>query len=257
MEFRPPEAIARMIGGYQRTRIPTVNSGLVFKLQPGDGCPLFLKVERHPSTLAQEVSRLTWLESKLRVPRVVAFSRSDTHDFLLLTAIPGDDSTEELQELDLHHRVDLVAKGLKQIHQVDIADCPFDRTLDAELQLARTRVEQGLVSEEDLEDHQKGRSIRAIFDDLCERRPSTETAVFTHGDYSLPNIMIERDHVSGFLDWRDAGIGDPYRDLPIVAKSIVKNWGAEWVAPFYTSYGLPNGVDQQKMEYYRLLYRFF
>ncbi len=256
--MRLPEKIERVTDGYHKISLPTVNhGGSVIKLSSHGQASLFLKIERHPSTLEQEVSRLHWLEQKLNVPRVVAFASDGTCDFLLLTVVPGKDATEDLPGLSLHDRVGLVATGLWQIHRIDIADCPFDRTLDAELCLARTRVEQGLVSEEDLEDHQKGRSIKAILNDLEERRPSSETAVFTHGDYSLPNIMIDRGRVSGFLDWRDGGIGDPYRDLPIVAKSIVRNWGEEWVDLFYKCYGLQDGVDQEKMEYYRLLYRFF
>ena len=257
MGLRLPEEIARIVEGYQQTSIPTVNSGSVIKLQSGEVAPLFLKIEPRPSTLEHEVARLNWLESKLKVARVVSFCSSEIQDFLLLTAIPGDDSTEDLADLDLHERVDLVAKGLKQIHQVDIADCPFDRTLQTELRLARERVEQGLITEDDLEDHQKGRSIDGILRYLEEQRPAHETLAFTHGDYSLPNIMLNGGQVSGFLDWRDGGIGDPYRDLPIVAKSIVRNWGEEWLEPFYRSYGLQAGLDQEKMQYYRLLYRFF
>lgn len=258
METRLPEDIKRATDGYSRSNLPTVNhGGTVIELSSRGQSSLFLKIEARPSTLEQEVSRLHWLTHKLSVPQVIAFSSDATHDFLLLTAVPGEDATDDLPGLSLRDRVELIATGLRQIHEIDVVSCPFDRSLDAELRLARTRVDQGLVGEEDLEEHQKGRSIKAILDDLEERRPSIETAVFTHGDYSLPNIMIDQGQVSGFLDWRDGGFGDPYRNLPIVAKSIAKNWGEEWVDPFYKCFGLQDGLDQEKMEYYRLLYRFF
>ena len=258
MKIPLPQQIEQLIEGYSRTALPTVNhGGSVTELSSPRHASLYLKIEASPSTLGQEVARLRWLKKKLSVPQVAAFTNDGTHDFLLLTAIPGQDATANILGLDIGDRVQLVADGLRQIHRIGISDCPFDRSLDEELHLARTRVEQGLVSEDSLEEHQKGRSVRAIIDTLDQRRPPIENAAFTHGDYSLPNIMIANGRVSGFIDWRDGGVGDPYRDLPIAAKSIQRNWGEEWVDLFYQSYGLQEGVDQEKMEYYRLLYRFF
>ena len=258
MDPRLPEDIKRATHGFTWRNLRTVNhGGSVIELSSKGQTSLFLKIEARPSTLEQEVSRLHWLEQKLCVPHVIELASDETHDFLLLTALPGRDATEDLPGLSFRNRVELVAIGLRQIHGIAIASCPFDRSLDAELRLARLRVDQGLVREEDLEEHQRGRSIRAILDSLEEQRPSNETAVFTHGDYSLPNIMVDQGRASGFLDWRDCGVGDPYRDLPIVAKSIAKNWGEEWVDLFYECFGLQDGVDQERMEYYRLLYRFF
>ena len=40
--------------------------------------------------------------------------------------------------------------------------------------------------------------------------------VFTHGDLQISHVFIDRDEVTGVLDWSEAGQGDPLYDLAIL-----------------------------------------
>ena len=42
-------------------------------------------------------------------------------------------------------------------------------------------------------------------DDLLRKRHDEEDLVFTHGDYCLPNVIIDGEEVAGFVDWGRAG----------------------------------------------------
>lgn len=79
-----------------------------------------------------------------------------------------------------------------------------------------------------------------------------EDLVFTHGDYSLPNIIILDDRVSGFIDLGNCGIADRYYDLAVAEKSIIMNYGKEYVDLFYRCYGI-EGIDQQKIRFFQIV----
>ena len=127
--LNPPAEIARVMATHECIELPTVNhDGRAFVLSIDGRNRLFLKVEKTSATLGVEEECLTWLHSKLPVPEVIAFERTETHQYLLLSALPGVEVLDE--EQDLPERVVLVADGLRQIHSVEIHDCPFDRTLE-------------------------------------------------------------------------------------------------------------------------------
>ena len=87
-------------------------------------------------------------------------------------------------------------------------------------------------------------------------RPASEDRVFTHGDLCLPNVIIHDKRLSGFIDLGSAGIGDPYRDLALVGRSLNRNLGPGWADIFFAHYGLA-APDPDKLRYYRLLDEFF
>ena len=84
-----------------------------------------------------------------------------------------------------------------------------------------------------------------------------ESLVFTHGDYCLPNIIIEERELSGVLDWDYAGLADPYADFASCVWSMGYNYGLEeiaerWEPYFFMVYGLDD-IDVGKLAYYRKL----
>lgn len=117
------------------------------------------------------------------------------------------------------------------IHGVPIEGCPFDATIAALLAQSLPRV-----------------SDPEVLAYLREGRPDSEDLVFTHGDYCLPNILVDRGRLGGFIDWGYAGVGDRYRDLASCAWSVGHNLGEEWIPSFFEAYGIV--IDQEKFDYY-------
>ncbi len=88
-----------------------------------------------------------------------------------------------------------------------------------------------------------------------------ESLVFTHGDYCLPNIIIEGRELSGVIDWDYAGLADPYADFASCVWSMGYNYGLEetaerWEPYFFMVYGLED-VDVGNLAYYRKLMDLF
>jgi aminoglycoside phosphotransferase len=265
-EALPPELAAGPLGAYlaqiPHAKAVTIGESAspVYQLANEQGPISFLKVCPRSSglTLADDAARLAWLADRLPVPRLLAYHEDATHTYLLMSAVPGIDAATlaETEQMATAQLVRLLAVGLRQIHAVPVVDCPFDHRLARELAQARLRAERGLVDEDNFDDERQGRAAASLLQELLATAPATEDLVLTHGDYCLPNIMIAEQQVSGFIDLGSAGVGDRYRDLALVRRSLIRNCGEEWVAPFFTAYGLPR-PDEAKLAFYQLLDEFY
>lgn len=222
----------------------------------GRNAPMFLKVSDNlgDPELRADKAMIEWLRGKLPVPEVLAFAETEGHQWLLLSALPGEDASAEHH--DRKALVQLLAEGLRQIHAVDMAGCPVIRPLDVMIEGARQHVENGDVDADDFDDENVGRTPEDIFAELIATRPAVEERVFVHGDYCLPNILIHEGNIGGFIDLGRAGIADPYQDLALAERSIQFNIGAEWVKPFFDAYGIAD-VDWDRVRYYKLLDEFY
>lgn len=218
----------------------------------------YLKImpQKLKKSMKREVELLKWLEGKLPVPKVLLFASNTEYEYLLMTEVKGIHSCDSSFESDLPKLVGLLAKGLRMIHSIDIKNCSFDQRLSIKLKEAEYRTVNGLVDEDDFDDIRRGRKAVDLFQELVVAIPASEDLVFTHGDYCLPNIIIDNGDISGFIDWGSGGIADRYQDLALAARSLEYNFGAKWVPLLFKEYGL-DSIDYSKIEYYKLLDEFF
>ncbi|MDI6893297.1 MAG: aminoglycoside 3'-phosphotransferase [Bacillota bacterium] len=231
----------------------------VFDLMPHGGGPcVYLKVSGPTSgcQVRRERDRLVWLRGRIPIPEVLGYVEYAGRQYLLTTGIAGVPASDPSLGGNLPRLVSLLAEGLKLIHAVPFEHCPFDARLEVEVVRAHGRMVAGLADEEDFDPVRKGKTARELYDMLIETRPAREDLVFTHGDYCLPNVIINDGEISGFVDLGSAGVGDRYRDLALAARSIGGNLGLRWVRPFFQAYGI-HDPDWARVEFYQLLDEFF
>ncbi len=80
------------------------------------------------------------------------------------------------------------------------------------------------------------RAIHALPIEGCpfgDRSDSTDVVI--HGDYALPNVIVDRDAV-GIVDWSLMRIGDPREDIDDAERSIRRNFGERWEGLFSETY---------------------
>jgi kanamycin kinase/aminoglycoside 3'-phosphotransferase-2 len=207
-------------------------------------------------SLREEKKRIEWLQGKLPVPEVLFYEKDASNEYLLLSEVAGLDASDKSYAAMIPQLMRQLATGLRAVHDVRIEDCPFDRRLDIVIAEAGHRVEHGLVDEEDFDSARHGAKAEALYQELLVRRPAPEDLVFTHGDYCLPNIILQNGKVSGFIDLGRGGIADRYQDLALAVRSIKYNFGEEFVAAFLDAYGISE-PDHAKISYYQLLDEFF
>jgi aminoglycoside 3'-phosphotransferase-2 len=212
----------------------------VFRLRQSGSADLFLKAEpvEEQGELADEIDALT----------------DNHHHWLLMTAVPGRDLASATT-LSAAQTIDILATALLRLHQVPIAQCPFDHALKSRIARAQQHVSAGLVDETDFDDERLGRSAEDVLAELMSTQPNTYDPVVAHGDACLPNFMAQDGRFSGFIDCGRLGVSDRYQDLALAARSIERNLGLEWVKPFFERYGVE--PDEQRVRFYCLLDEFF
>ena len=255
-----PESLKDLIGAAALTEVHLGPSGARVCRIASEGGGRFLKVVRSGAgpDLHAELARLLWLDGKLPVPRVVYFADYEGSQYLLMTAVPGvvlcDDSVRDRTS----EVIDRYAEGLRSIHSLPIAVCPFDAGLDVRVPEALRLVLTGAVATDRFDDERLGRSPESLYQELLETRPTEEDLVFTHGDYCAPNVLVDPAtlRLTGFVDLGRAGVADRYQDLALAARSIAYNFGDEWSLRFFNEYGIDE-PDESKVAFYKLLDEFF
>lgn len=256
-----PRKLANLINGYAIEPVTVGESGVgVYVLRAEAKSPFYLKIAPPDPELSfgPEVERLRWLKGRLPVPEVIFYRQDEAGEYLLLTEIAGKMACDPAFEHEPLRLVQALAAGLKMLHSLDIKDCPFDARLDLQIKAARRRTQVGLVDENDFDEIRLGRSAAELFHELLKRRPATEDLVFTHGDYCLPNVILDPTSfgISGFVDLGRCGVADRYQDLALAARSLVYNWDEKLVPALFEEYGLKE-VEWDKVKFYQLLDEFF
>lgn len=223
------------------------------------------KASREKNDLSVQVMR--WLKGKLPVPEVLRYESDDKNQYLLMSRLPGKMSCDEYYLEHPRELCRLLAEAFKMLWSLDVTGCPRERTMDRELKEAEYRVKNNLVDLEDAEPETFGEkgfeNPQALLECLKENRPEYEP-VLSHGDFCLPNILIQDGKVSGFIDLGDTGIGDKWRDLALCCRSLKHNFDGTFGGKVYPDFN-PDmlfeelGIEQNrdKLKFYILLDELF
>ena len=253
-----PPALRQMVSDYRwRQNHIGMTSAKVFHLTAQNKNSLYLKINPQNSgcSLLQEKLRLDWLENRLPVPEALLFAEDENNEYLLLSEIPGLAAIEDSLKNDVPQIIGELVNGLKMIHELPKENCPFSTRLEYKIEAARERMSKGLVEQEDFDDERQGRDGADIFREVLATKPPDEDLVFTHGDYCVPNVIIENGKLSGFVDLAEAGVADRYQDLALLTRSVCRNFGKEFEESVFELYGVE--PDWRKINFFRLLDEFF
>lgn len=253
-----PEKLAVVLKDFTWQQVTIGHSEASTFLLKKENQSLYLKTQAanaiEPLQIEQE--KMEWLEGKLAVPEVLYYGQDEKREYLLMTEIKGIDASDSAHITNIPLVIKQLAQGLREIHSIFVEHCPFQRILDVTIKEAQVRVEKNFVDTEDFDEERKGKAAEELFQELLEKRPKEEDLVFTHGDYCLPNIILHKNKVSGFIDLGWAGVADRYQDIALAVRSIARNFGKQYISLFLKEYGLEQ-VDQEKIYFYQLLDEFF
>jgi aminoglycoside 3'-phosphotransferase-2 len=250
-----PARLARL-RSYDMTPIMLGRSGATVCRLESPAETLFLKSEHLDplSELPGEALRLQWLKTaRFPAPRLRDSFAADGRYWILMAALPGTDLTRFAADPAMVRNV--MATGLRLLHDLDPRACPFDHQLSRRLADGAANVAACRVDETDFDTGHEGWTAQEVLDWLRAHRPAGEDLVITHGDASLPNLAAEAGVFSGVLDCGRLGVADRWQDLAIACRSLRYNCGAEHVAPFLEAYGAT--WDEERYRYYCALDELF
>lgn len=221
------------------------------KVGPGGG---------HDGTGA-EADRLRWLAGRtpMATPPVLAHQVDGTGTGWLVTdEVPGVAAHDPaLRMTSVGPLVESLARGLRAFHDaVPASACPFDSRLDGLVERAVARVAAGAVDTSTMGPTARRLTAAELLDSVLAMRPDepVDDLVVAHGDPCLPNLLVDPGTTAliSVVDMGRVGVSDRYRDLAIVARSLVANLGPEVGYRFFDAYGLSH-PDPVKLEFYVLL----
>jgi aminoglycoside phosphotransferase len=79
----------------------------------------------------------------------------------------------------------------------------------------------------------------------CPFGTSKPGHVLIHGDYCLPNVLVEGGKLSSLIDVGRAGLGDPCDDLAAGLWTLNYNYGVGFAREFLDAYGAPPMTDAE------------
>jgi aminoglycoside 3'-phosphotransferase-2 len=246
MKVKLSERLEREYGNVDWQRVSIGESSA--QVYQNDKFVLKTQLKTNRETLFNEKSKMEWLKEKVPVPDIVDYEVDATHEYLLMNRIIGIDAAQTKWKSDPQILVNQLGHALRELHdKIDITNCPFDMRLACKLKEATERLKIRTVSEASrVDDH--------LLAELNGTTPD-EDLVFTHGDYCLPNIIIDEEQccVVGFVDLGHAGIADRYHDLALCLRSIQYNIGEGYSQIFLNAYGLFINWDENKIAFYQQL----
>jgi kanamycin kinase len=217
--------------------------------------------------LQGEADRLHWLrECNIPVPEVVELVTGAEVDYLVTRALPGASAADVWPADQRSAVVDAVADLLRTLHALPVASCPFDRSLAITMAAARRAVELSTVDLDDLDPERSGWTGEQLLTELEATVPASEDLAVGHGDYCLPNVVVDPEtmRVSGLVDVGRVGRADRHLDLALMTRSLSSplnpSYGPAHAQRFLSRYAEPGNfardIDAVRLDFYRLLDEF-
>lgn len=181
----------------------------VYYIEKGEG--LFLK-SAPKGTLAPEAA-LTQQFHRLGLAAEVLDYRQEDRDWLLTRRIPGEDCTHAQYLSDPKRLSALLGEQLRRLHELDVAGLPIRNRTESYIATATHNYHAEVYDASLFPDNWGYRSAEEAWAVVETIAPYLKADTLIHGDYCLPNIMLDDWKFSGFIDLDTAGLGDRHIDL--------------------------------------------
>ncbi len=249
-----PDPIRKLIGerhGTTDTVGRSASSVIVYN-------DMVLKIEPPAEENETAAVMMRYLAGKLPVPALLADVTDDGMRYLLMSRIPGVMSCDAAWLDRPNDLIDRLAEALRMLWAVDVSDCPRCFSLTRKLDAARERIASGRADLSAFSVDGFDDPLRLI-DWLEENRPDEEP-VLSHGDFCLPNLLLDGEVIGGFIDLGACGTADRWRDISLCLCSLRRNLcgffgGSVRPAPdekrFFAALGIR--PDAERLHYYLLL----
>lgn len=161
---------------------------------------------------------------------------SGERDLLLTERVRGEDCTHYLDEP--RRLCDTIATELRSLHELDFSDCPVKDRTGEYIATAHRNYRTGNYDSSHFPDSFGYTSADEAYAVLTAGEGALRADTLIHGDYCLPNIMLDSFALSGFIDLGNAGVGDRHIDLFWGAWTLAFNLKTdEYRDRFFDAYG--------------------
>lgn len=177
-----------------------------------DKGPGFYLKSAPKGTLRREAEMTRFFHSKGLGAEVLGYESLDK-DWMLTVRVPGEDCLDPMYLADPIRLCDTMAELLRMLHDTDPTGCPVpDRTGEC-LATARRNYLVKTYGTEHFPDNWGYATAEEAWRIVEENGKYLKSDTLIHGDYCLPNILLDNWCFSGFIDLDAGGMGDLHEDL--------------------------------------------
>jgi kanamycin kinase len=162
--------------------------------------------------LEREAAMLRYFHGKGLSANVLAYI-SGTNDWLLTEKIHGDDCIAAKYLEQPKRLCDILAERLVYLHSLDYSDCPFQNFTGWWLAKAEQNKRMETYNKDEFPDSFGYASAEEAWAVVEANKHLLKTDTLLHGDYCLPNIILNNWNFAGFIDLDNAGVGDKHIDV--------------------------------------------
>lgn len=189
------------------------------------------------NSLRTEAELTAFYHQKGLATEVLSYLSAD-EDWFLTRRVAGEDCTHSLYTDDPKRLCDTTATLLRQLHETDYSGCPVPDRIATYCQTADHNHRNGLYDTSLFPDNWGYASAEEAWSVVEQGRSSLKSDTLLHGDYCLPNIMLDNWRFSGFIDLGNGGVGDRHIDLFWGAWSLFFNLKTDaYRDRFFDAYG--------------------
>ena len=177
----------------------------------GQGC--YIKKARH-GALRNEAAMTRYFHDKGLAAAVLHYGQDhDSNDWLATACLPGDDCTASLYVREPERLAAVLGRRLRMLHEQDPTGCPVsNRTKDYLAAVERNHA-QGCADRSFFTRVYGNADTESIYRLVRQHGDELRHDTLLHGDYCLPNVILDDWRFSGFVDLDCAGVGDRHVDV--------------------------------------------
>lgn len=210
----------------------------------------YLKIAVRGSLLLS--SQIQTYFSKHKLSSTVLRYLSTDRDYMITAPIKGDDGTSKKYLSEPERLSEIFGLSLRLLHEVDASDCPVkDRMYALTLMAGTNSFLQTHLN--DIAEYIGIANADTSLVEIVTTSGLLKNDVLIHGDYCLPNIMLNNWAFEGFIDVADGGVGDRHYDLAWGLWTL--NWNlksSKYGHRFLDSYGR-DCIDKDRLRICGLL----
>ena len=196
-------------------------------------------------SLAKEAAMTRFFHEKGLGPEVLRYE-SGEKDWLLTARVAGEDCTHRDYLADPKRLCDTLAERLRALHELDGRGCPVPDHTASYLALAQENYRAGMFDPSYFESEQ-GITAEEAWRTVQAGRHLLVSDTLLHGDYCLPNVVLDQWSFSGFIDLGNGGLGDRHVDLFWGVWSLRYNLKTDqYRQRFFEVYG-KDRVDEERL----------
>ena len=172
----------------------------------------YLKISK-PQSLKREAEMTEYFNALGLGTKVINYI-SGERDWLITEKVSGEDCTYAEYLNEPEKLAEIYGKILRKLHETDYSKCPIQDKLTETLSNAEANYKKGnFDASTHIPEMLRPKSKDEAWAFIMGNKDKLKADTLTHGDYCLPNVMLDNWNFSNFIDLGNSGVSDRHFDL--------------------------------------------